>query len=75
MSRPIFLTREELQGVTGRAQNAAQIRALCEMGIDFKIRPDGSPLVSRLAYERALGGIDIKSARTDAPDLSSLDVA
>jgi len=74
MDRSIFLTRDELKGVTGRTQRAAQIRALCDMGIDFKIRPDGSPLVSRLAYERALGGFDIKSAKIETPDLSSLDV-
>lgn len=74
MERPIYLTQEELQGVTGRKQYAAQVRALNEMGIDFRIRPDGSPLVSRLAYEVALGGVDTKSARSETLDLRHFNV-
>jgi hypothetical protein len=75
MNHPIYLTEEEICGITNRKQRTAQIRALIEMGIDCKTRPDGSPLVSRLAYERNMGGIDPKNIPEESPDLSSLNVA
>ena len=75
MRNPIYLTDEELEGITRRKKHVAQIRALTGMGIDYRVRPDGSPLVSRLAYERNMGGIDPKNTREESPDLSSLDVA
>ena len=75
MKHPIYLKDEEICGITNRKQHTVQIRALIGMGIDYKIRPDGSPLVSRLAYERNMGGIDPKNTHEESPDLSSLDVA
>jgi hypothetical protein len=73
MQRPIYLTEEELHGITKRKKYAAQIRALNVMGIEHTKRPDGSPLVSRLAYERKMGGIDTKITREELPDFRSLD--
>ena len=50
MQHPIYLTDDELEGITRRIKHAAQIRALTRMGIDYRVRPDGSPLVSLLKY-------------------------
>ena len=75
MQHPIYLTEDELKGITKRKKYAAQTRALNEMGIEYRVRPDGSPLVSRLAYERNMGGTNPKNPPKESPDLSSFDVA
>jgi hypothetical protein len=41
----MFLDAEELIELTGRRRRNSQIRALREMGIEHKIRPDGSVVV------------------------------
>ena len=75
MTNPIYLTEEEIRGITRRKKHAAQIRALTCMGIDCRVRLDGSPCVSRLAYERNMGGVDPKNTREESPDLSYFDAA
>lgn len=52
---PIVLTDEELKQVTHYSTVSKIKDALKKMGIPFKERPDGSPTVSRLAYEQAMG--------------------
>ena len=52
----MFLTKEELQALTGRQRRDAQVAALRQMGIEHKIRPDGSPAVLRAHVEELLGG-------------------
>lgn len=59
----IDLTTEEIERITGRSRYKAQAKALDGMGIPYTTRPDGSLVVSRLAYERALGGVSEKEAR------------
>ncbi|GAB1835935.1 DUF4224 domain-containing protein [Achromobacter xylosoxidans] len=51
----LTLSQKELLEVTGKARKAGQIAALKHLGIPFKIRPDGSPVVLRAAMEAALG--------------------
>lgn len=51
----IFLTADELVGLTGRLRSSAQKKALHMMGVDFLIRPDGSLVVSRRHVEELLG--------------------
>lgn len=52
MSAP-FLSDEELTQVCrGVTQNAARIRHLKRMGIPYRVRPDGSPLVWRWDSEK-----------------------
>lgn len=43
----IALTPDELFEITRKRRYSAQCRALAEMGIPFKHRPDGSPFVRR----------------------------
>ncbi len=56
MTNPIFLTQQEVENITGKHRYRAQARALARMGIECRIRPDGRPIVSRLAFERIMNG-------------------
>lgn len=52
----LTLTPDELQALTGRRRSDGQCRELRAMGIAFKLRRDGSPVVLRVVAEVALGG-------------------
>lgn len=51
----LTLTPDELQALTGRRRSDGQCRELRAMGIPFKLRRDGSPVVLRVVAELALG--------------------
>ncbi|RKR46257.1 DUF4224 domain-containing protein [Paraburkholderia sp. BL17N1] len=51
----MFLTDEELTELTAKRQSAARIRALRGMGVEHKVRPDGSIAVLRAHVERLFG--------------------
>lgn len=51
-----FLTREQLELLTGFKLKSAQVRGLRRMGIEHKVRPDGFPIVSTTHIEKLLGG-------------------
>jgi len=51
----MFLTLAELKELTGKIQRNAQACALRSMGIEHKLRPDGSVAVLRSYVEQALG--------------------
>jgi len=51
----MFLTISELQELTGKIQRNAQACALRSMGIEHKLRPDGSVAVLRSYIEQTLG--------------------
>lgn len=51
----MFLDRDELIHLTGRVRKDAQVRVLRFMGIEHKVRPDGSVAVLRLHVEQSLG--------------------
>lgn len=59
----MFLTAEELKEMTKRTQYRAQVQVLRALGIEHKIRPDGSVLVLRAHVEKQMGG-DITSSPT-----------
>ena len=61
----MFLTRDEIVALTGRTRRDAQVQALRSMGIEHKIRPDGTPAVLRAHVEAVLGG-DRYTAKTTA---------
>ena len=51
----MILTEDEIRVLTGRRFRAAQARALRFMGIEHKIRPDGSIAVLRAHAEQVMG--------------------
>jgi hypothetical protein len=51
----LFLTEQEVAELTGKQRHGAQVRALARMGIQCRVRPDGRPIVSRAAFEQAMG--------------------
>ena len=51
----MFLDKNELISLTGRTRSDAQIRVLRFMGIEHKVRPNGSVAVLRSHVERTLG--------------------
>ena len=53
-----FLNRQELTELTHKIRPSAQARALGEMGIEYRVRPDGSVAVLKSVVEKALGGVD-----------------
>ncbi len=53
----MFLSKTEIEILTGRTRKDAQVRVLRFMGIEHKVRPDGSVAVLRSHVERSLGGL------------------
>lgn len=51
----LLLSPDELSELTGKATAPAQARVLDAIGIPYRIRPDRSLIVLRLAVESALG--------------------
>lgn len=75
MTGPIYLTDEELREITGRVKYSAQLRALRAMGFTVRVRPDGSPLVSRAHWEQVMGGLGPARRRAEGPRLEALSGA
>lgn len=55
-SDPMFLARDELKALTHRTRSDAQVRALRAMGIEHRVRPDGTVAVLRSHVEEVLSG-------------------
>ena len=53
----MFLSPDEIQLLTGKKFRSAQSEALRFMGIEHKVRPDGSIAVLKLHVEKVFGGI------------------
>ncbi|GAB1578625.1 MULTISPECIES: DUF4224 domain-containing protein [Bordetella] len=51
----LTLSPDELAEITGKTRKTSQVEILRELGIPFKIRPNGTPVVLRSAMEVALG--------------------
>jgi len=52
----LLLTDKELIELTGRSRRCAQVRVLCYMGIEHKVRPDGSVAVLKAHVDKVMGG-------------------
>lgn len=70
----LILSADEIAEVTERQQRPAQIRQLAAMGIPFRIRADGAPVVSRAAFDQAMGKGAPKQ-RAVEPDFSMFHAA
>ncbi len=72
MADPIYLTQQEVENITGKHRYRAQARALAQMGIQCRVRPDGRPIVSRLVFENAMGD-DAAHLIEAEPNFEALD--
>jgi hypothetical protein len=52
----MFLTADEIENLTAKQRRAAQRVVLNALGIQHKVRPDGSLAVLRSHVEREFGG-------------------
>lgn len=71
----VVLTDVELRQVTGLSRYRAQARALARMGISYRLRPDGFPLVSRVHFEEIMGTEHSRARPEPKPNWSALDGA
>ncbi len=71
MVGPIYLTDKEIEEITGKRRYRAQVRALGRMGIQCRVRPDGRPIVSRMAFEKIMDGAVSTPEQTE-PDFGVL---
>lgn len=56
-----LLTPQELWELTHRKTSPAQKKALNSMGIDYRVRPDGTVAVLKSHLEKAMGGVQSSS--------------
>jgi len=68
----INLTNQEIADITCAKWHSKQTQVLAMMKIPYKIRPDGSPMVSRQAYEQTMGVRQNKTATRIEPDFASI---
>lgn len=69
----MFLTSQELIVLTQRERSKAQCRVLTFLGIEHKLRPDGSVVVLRTHVEFLLGANVVKEAHKERElDLSTI---
>jgi hypothetical protein len=59
----MFLISEELASLTGRQRRTAQVRQLRSMGIEHRVRGDGSIAVLKAHVERVFGAGEPASAK------------
>ena len=68
-----FLTSIEIADLTHRSRRASQRAVLNAMGIQHKVRPDGTLVVSRAHVEKELGGtVVVKGKKTHEPNWDAL---
>lgn len=68
----LFLTDNEVRELTRRERYSAQVRALRRMGIEHRIRPDGSVLVLRSHVDNLLGGTGREAASDNEPNWDAI---
>lgn len=71
----MFLTEEEIHRLTGRTTKPAQIKTLCEMGIEHRINADGCPIVLVSHLNKIMGGNSISIVhknKYNTPNLAAI---
>jgi len=70
----MFLTPEELVELTHARRRDTQIRALRMMGIEYKLRPNGTPAVLCSHIEKVFGGVQSQVPVVGSlPNFAALD--
>lgn len=75
MNTNIVLTKDEIEALTGRHRKDAQVKALRYMGIEHRVRPDGSIAVLKAHIDLLLGGVVASHSRqrSQSPNWAALD--
>lgn len=68
----MILDQTELAALTNRTRRDAQVKVLRFMGIEHRIRPDGTVAVLRSHVERVLGGEVESKLKEHEPDWSAI---
>lgn len=68
----LLLTQPEIESLTGFVLKSKQVQELRRLGIEHRVRSDGMPLVSRRAFERAMGGDLDNTEQAWQPDFSAI---
>lgn len=59
----LILSSEEIVLITGRRRTSSQARAFALMGIKYRLRPNGSIVVSRAHFEGMMGNIPVSKQK------------
>lgn len=59
----MFLNDEQLHELTGRQRRDAQVKVLRFMGIEHRVRPDGSVAVLQAHVDKTFGGVADKVSK------------
>lgn len=68
----MLLNDDELEQLTKRKRRDAQRRVLVALGIEHKVRPDGSLVVLAAHVEKLLGGARRGKVENDEPDWDAI---
>lgn len=68
----MVLTNAEIIEITGRQRYRAQARVLARMHVPYIVRPDGRPIVSRVAFENTMVDDDARQIEV-SPNFGALD--
>lgn len=69
----MFLEPDEIEKLTGKQRRPAQQKALCSMGIEHRVRPDGAIIISRSHVEKILDGATMpKTERRIEPNWNAI---
>ena len=69
----LFLSKDEVHELTGRIRKDFQVEALRFMGVEHRVRPDGSIAVLRAHVEQSLGLVNsMQKPKTVEPNWSAL---
>lgn len=75
MTENLLLSPKDICDLTGRRRRNAQVRALRSMGIEHRVRPDGSVAILKAHIDKIFGGLDNLYAKqiTEEPYLEELN--
>lgn len=73
----MFLDADEVRELTCRVQHSAQVRALRGMGVEHRVRPDGTVAVMRAHAEKVFGAVQANARQRPPkePNWDALDAA
>ncbi|WP_211475116.1 DUF4224 domain-containing protein [Collimonas humicola] len=72
----MFLTFDEVRSLTERVHHSAQVKVLCSMGIEHRVRPDGSIAVLRQHIEQLMGAeFSKRKVKVTEPNWGALNAA